>query len=272
MGHRHLVCGGDAVRGTQGSRAELELLDLVVLERGGCPPAEPLHRFLRDASGRRALRVPLDPSSSDRSRLPNAAELASARWPSARWIIRGGGQGVERFHERMRRVAPAGFVEPQEHHGVLSIGGTLPGERQQPSADPAASTSRLDNASPVRVRWTCVSMNPGTIVVPGVRPHIRVRRVPATHALDVAAVDQDPLAGLRVRERARGRRGRGSSRWGDYRSVEVAGRVFDTGPSDTARCLGSSTTTVFSSCISRPSDAHAALRSSSAAPFPGDRR
>ena len=69
---------------------------------------------------------------------------------------------------------------------------------------------------------------------------IRVRRVPAAHALDVAVVDQDPLAGLRVRERVHAGGAVEGPHVGRLSQRRGRGAHVRSGPSDTAQTLGSS--------------------------------
>ena len=145
VGHRHLVRGGDAVRGRQGRRAELELLDLVVSREAAGPPAEPLHRFLRDASGRGALRSSRStPSSSDRiPPPPSRRSWRATDVPSARWITKGRAVAAS----SAARAGASGrlqrdLVVALQDDGVLLPGRARSGERQQRLGDRRPSRRR----------------------------------------------------------------------------------------------------------------------------------
>ena len=109
------------------------------------------------------------PSWSDRiPAASSAAEFASAMCPSARWITRGRGVTAS----SAARAGCVGSSQRDSSNPSITTGPSPSDARSRASvsssaAEPAASTSRFAIAEPVRVRCTCVSMNPGRTVAPG---------------------------------------------------------------------------------------------------------
>ena len=107
----------------------------------------------------------------------------------------------------MPGIFPTRLIEPEQHHGSLALGRPLPRQRQQLPGRPGrlhvAVGERRPGPRQMDVRVDEAGQDGGAREL---HDPIRVRRVAAPHALDVAVVDQDPLAGLRMRQGVHARR------------------------------------------------------------------
>ena len=117
------------------------------------------------------------------------------------------GHGVELLQARVSFVGPPRLVEPQQHDGPLPRRGSRPGQCEQRGCgvglldvavgERGAGGREVD----VRVDESGQDRGAGKVHHP-----VRLRRVAAPHTLDMAVVDQHPLAGLRIRQGVHARR------------------------------------------------------------------
>ena len=116
--------GGHAVRRAERRRAELELLDGVVVDRRERPSPQALHGIARHPPGRLPVRVAFDPFLVRPD--PGGVERGGIRErdvPVGPMDHQGPrGHGVELRERRVRRVVPAGLVEAEHHDGPLPFG------------------------------------------------------------------------------------------------------------------------------------------------------
>ena len=108
------------------------------------------------------------PPRSAGSRPFRTEELTIARCPSVRNSTTGTSRDrVEVGRAREVGAVPRRLVEPLEHDEGLPVVQPRADDREEPSFEEDPGRPRCGSERPVPVRWTWLSMNPGTIVVPG---------------------------------------------------------------------------------------------------------
>ena len=194
--HRHLVHARDAARGCEARRLELELLDPQPVVRGLHPRRRSLVR-LRPESARGSSPTPRSIPWAPTGSIASAAAFTTMRCPSARVTTTGRSEIPSSSSPVGTSGIPSGFVEAFDVHDRSAR--PVSDELEELAFEAAVRTSSFASERPVPVMCTWLSMNPGTIVVPGSSTR-SAPGVARADALDVATVDEDPLPQVRMGE------------------------------------------------------------------------
>ena len=177
--------------------------------------------------------------------------------PSARWITKGRGVTAS----SAARAGCVGSSQRDSSNPSITTGPSPSDARSRASVSSSdCRAGRLHVAvrdRRARPRQVHVRVDePGQDGGAGKLHHpVGIRRVAAAHALNVAVVDQDPLAGLRMRKGVHARRAVEGPHVARLSQRGARRRASDVVHAHMSPAAGSSNSTVFPSWSSRPNDA-----------------